>query len=98
MVRTCCSVSRLVEVLEVAVGSPPALVSGWAYMGATCEALPWERCSTCIVMVARAVVKVTSICFTCIRVALSSGLVSADWVGTQVMAEACSYSCVPPPS
>ena len=77
MFRTCCSMSRLMEALEVAGGLPTALVPGWADMGATCGALPWERCSTWVVIIARAVVKVPSICFTSIRVALSSGVVSS---------------------
>ena len=57
---------------------PPALVPGWADMGAACEALPWEKCSTVVVIVARAAVKVPSVCFTSIRVALVSSWFCVD--------------------
>ena len=62
------------EVLEVVVGLRPALVPGWADMGSACESL---LCSTWVVIIARAVVKVPSIFFTSIRVALSSRLESS---------------------
>ena len=62
---------------EVVVGLPQALVPDWADKGATCEALLWESWSTLVAMVARAVVRVPSVCLTSIRAALSSGLVSS---------------------
>ena len=46
------------EALGAAVGFSPALVPGWAERAAACEALPWERWSTGVVIVARAVVSI----------------------------------------
>ena len=66
---------------EMTGALPPALVPGWAGVISTCEALPWENWSILVAIVARAVVRVPSVCLNSIMMGLSSILVSSslDW-------------------